>query len=410
MAHHISLTPAQLREQFDLDGERGFLPTSDPLIAPGANATPGQVLLTEISAQLPKRLLTGTLRRTIDALPVNALDLGDLVDAPTSPELRLAMAQLSFIAHGYMWSQDEPAQILPAVLAGPWRRAADALGRPPILSYGSYCLDNWRRMDADRPIELDNVALIHNFLAGVDEDWFVTIHVCIEHAAAPALTAAIGAAEESARPIPSIDVIRDHLNVIGDAMDAINAVFDRMPERCDPYIYYHRVRPFIFGTKDNPDLPNGLIYEGEYDNNPQFFRGETGAQSGIIPAIDALFGVMHAKDDLREYLAEMRTYMPPQHRAFVEYLETTSQVRRRVQDAEGLASAYDRCLEGVRAFRARHVEYASRYIHAQSQIHSLIGTGGSTERGTGGTPFMPYLKKHRDETEKHKVRTPGENA
>ena len=27
-----------------------------------------------------------------------------------------------------------------------------------------------------------------------------------------------------------------------------------MPEKCDPYIYYHRVRPFIFGTKDNPDL------------------------------------------------------------------------------------------------------------------------------------------------------------
>ena len=51
-----------------------------------------------------------------------------------------------------------------------------------------------------------------------------------------------------------------------------------MPEKCDPYVYYHRVRPYIFGTKDNPDLKKGLIYENQFDNKPQFFRGETGAQ------------------------------------------------------------------------------------------------------------------------------------
>ena len=28
---------------------------------------------------------------------------------------------------------------------------------------------------------------------------------------------------------------------------AMNAHFDRMPERCDPYIYYQRVRPYIHG-------------------------------------------------------------------------------------------------------------------------------------------------------------------
>jgi indoleamine 2,3-dioxygenase len=45
-----------------------------------------------------------------------------------------------------------------------------------------------------------------------------------------------------------------------------------MPEKCDPYIYYHRVRPFIFGTKDNPDLKKGLIYENQYNNKPQFLE------------------------------------------------------------------------------------------------------------------------------------------
>ena len=47
-----------------------------------------------------------------------------------------------------------------------------------------------------------------------------------------------------------------------------------MPEKCDPYVYYHRVRPYIFGTKDNPDLKEGLIYENQYNNKPQFFRGK----------------------------------------------------------------------------------------------------------------------------------------
>jgi len=46
-------------------------------------------------------------------------------------------------------------------------------------------------------------------------------------------------------------------------------------------IYFHRVRPYIYGWKNNPSLPNGLIYEGvlEYGGQGQILRGETGAQS-----------------------------------------------------------------------------------------------------------------------------------
>ena len=69
------------------------------------------------------------------------------------------------------------------------------------------------------------------------------------------------------------------------SLKAVNAIFSKMPEKCDPYVYYHRVRPYIFGTKDNPDLKQGLIYENQFNNKPQFFRGETGAQSSIIPLL-----------------------------------------------------------------------------------------------------------------------------
>ena len=40
-----------------------------------------------------------------------------------------------------------------------------------------------------------------------------------------------------------------------------------------------------------------------------------------------------------------------------------------------------------------------------SQINNPFGRGGSTITGTGGTPFMKYLKKHRDETQKQKIKS-----
>ena len=60
-------------------------------------------------------------------------------------------------------------------------------------------------------------------------------------------------------------------------------------------------------------------------------------------------------------------------------------------------------MEEIRKFRALHLEFAATYIHKQSQIENPFGRGGSTITGTGGTPFMKYLKKHRDETQKQKI-------
>jgi indoleamine 2,3-dioxygenase len=175
-----------------------------------------------------------------------------------------------------------------------------------------------------------------------------------------------------------------------------------MPERCDPYVYYHRVRPYMFGWKGNPALPNGVYYAGvtEYHEQPQQFAGETGAQSTIIPAFDAALGIRHRDDPMRPYLLDMLNYAPPGHRAFVHDVGTHSTIRtfvieQREADA-GLRTSYNTAVTAVERFRARHLEYAARYIVAPGRK-----AGDAAEQGTGGTPFMQYLKKHRDETSEH---------
>ena len=378
---------------------KGFLPKKFPLTEYSFHSSNSLFKLHEIASNLPKLLLTGRVPRTIELLKKDELSVEELLEKKLDKDLRLAMVQLSFIAHAFIWGGSKPKKILPEVIAEPWVQVANILGRPPVLSYASYCLDNWFLI-ADEPVSLENVGLITNFLGGLDEDWFVTVHVCIEKAASGAIVAAelLSGCNSDSDELE----IESLLFQIKTSILNMNNIFLRMPERCDPYIYYHRVRPFIFGSKDNPDLKKGLIFENQFDNKPQFFRGETGAQSSIIPSLDGALGIQHTNDSLRHYLNEMRKYMPPEHRKFIEKLESTSQVRKLVDQSIKLKDAYNDCLEELRNFRSLHLKYAGLYIHQQSEQKNPFGRGGSTIRGTGGTPFMSYLKKHHDETESHK--------
>ena len=377
-----------------------FLPSKDPLIK-YKTTSKSLNLISEISEQLPKLLLTGSVQNTINKLKNNDLSVDKVIANNDLREIRLAMVHISFIAHSFIWGSETPSKILPEVIAKPWVKLSKILGRPPILSYASYCLDNWYRLNKKDNICLENVGLHTNFLGGVDEDWFVTIHVCIEDAAGDAIKAATKLAKLNEKH--SVADFSIHLRAIIKSLRKVNAIFSRMPEKCDPYVYYHRVRPFIFGTKDNPDLRKGLIYQSQFDNKPQFFRGETGAQSSIMPFLDGALGIYHTQDHLRHYLNEMRDYMPPEHRSAIEHVENISNAKALIHESKKLINEYNKCLEEIRIFRAQHLEFAATYIHKQSQIKNPFGRGGSTITGTGGTPFMKYLKKHRDETQKQKI-------
>jgi indoleamine 2,3-dioxygenase len=379
-------------ETFHVDPQRGFLPATDPLGSLPSAFTPWE----EIAHNLPKLLVTDRLRHTFVQLPT--LKVAALRDPA---QLERAMLLLSYFGHAYVWADEKPADRIPAGIAVPWYAVAQRLGRPPVLSYASYALQNWRRLDATGPVALGNIVLRQNFLAGMDEEWFILVHVDIEAKVAPALVA-LGPAQTAVVTDQGQELER-HLTTIASALERAYATLLRMPERCDPYIYYHRVRPYIHGWKNHPALPQGVTYEGveAYGGTPQQFRGETGAQSSIIPALDAALGITHEDDPLRLYLMQMRDYMPPAHRAFIEALEQGPSIRQYViahqRDQPTLRDAYNACVQWIGRFRSKHLEYAGRYIHQQSQQ----SPDNPTDVGTGGTPFMPYLKKHRDETMAH---------
>jgi indoleamine 2,3-dioxygenase len=372
--------------------KRGFLPETDP-----AACLPSEYSAWEEAArQLPKLLAAGTARSVLGRLPL-------LETAPLTVSEALAergMLLLSYFGHAYVWGEAEVVSRIPRAVAVPWCQLSRYLGRPPILSYASYALHNWRRLETEGPIALGNLALLQNFLGGVDEEWFVLVHVEIEALAAAALTA-LGAMQRAVTE-DDREAVLAGLTIIGATLARMHATLARMPQRCDPYIYYHRVRPYIHGWKDQPALSGGVVYEGvvDYRGEPQLFRGETGAQSTIIPSFDGGLGIKHPPGPLSDYLDEMRLYMPPKHRRFLEAVEEGPSVRgyvaARPSDSE-LRDTYNLCVQELGRFRALHLDFAASYIYRQQQKN----LANPVAIGTGGTPFMEYLEEHRQTTLRH---------
>lgn len=87
----------------------------------------------------------------------------------------------------------------------------------------------------------------------MDDDWFVLVHVAIEAAAAPVLRASV-AAQDAVLDGDS-DALVHALGEMAAGLSVMISTLARMPERCDPHIYYHRVRSYLFGWKNNPALP-----------------------------------------------------------------------------------------------------------------------------------------------------------
>lgn len=355
----------------------GFLPEQDPLSSFRHDSP--LAVLDQIGHDLPSLLRDAGFRDYARRLTIPAWT------EPTEPErrlpeLRLYYVRLGFLASAYINQVGEPpASVLPANLAIPLCAACRLLSRPPILSYDGYALYNWKRFDPAGPIALGNIDTIQNFVHLYDEHWFILVHVEIEAIAAEILGAIDGAARGAATQ--DRVAVNRALVAMGDAVWRQVAVLRRIPEQMDPALYYKTFRPYIRFFEH-------VVYEG-VDAAPLDYRGETGAQSSIVPTLVAFLKLPHQPSLLTNHLADMQNFMPAEHRALIAEVQ-------RLPDVRPLAEKepYNNVLEGLATFREVHYGWAQEYIHKRV----------TDPRGTGGTPYMQWLKQLIDETRSHKIR------
>ena len=365
---------------WSLNDNMGFLPNPDPLTR--LPHKPEFDQLECIGLSMPTLLDSGMLRQELDRLPV--YDHG----AAEGQELDRLMLLYSYFASGYVWADPaSPADHIPKGVAVPLVQLASKLERQPILSYSSYCLNNWRRIDHHLAVRLGNIELLQHFLGGKDEAGFILIHVDIEARARHALLAArrIHRALNNDHPdwLKKQSQKQADLTEIATGLRKMRDTLDRMPEECSPDVYFREVRPYIFGFEN-------VVYEGCFNDRPQSYRGETGAQSSIIPALLALLGIEHKDSILTQHLSDMRAYMPKDHRRFVLQMESGGNLRNFLAShrVPELVEAYNRCVRELFGFRSTHLLYAITYIQAKM----------ANSTGTGGTPYMDWLGQLRDET------------
>ena len=372
---------------------RGFLPITNPLRTLPAEYYP----IEELQKTLPELFGTNHLRPYLKKFPEIKTDFSRLACPVT-----VAIAKnCLFAASAFIHNHNQPAAThLPRNLARLIVGACDYLQVPPILSYNFYCLNNWYFINQEDDFNPDNLHIIQGFIPDDCENWFIVIHVSIEHCAGAGLTAFVEAQKAIARD--EIAVTKDKLLVVVNSLEKMIKTLRRMPEHCRPEDYYHRVRPQIQGF-------NNVVYGGvkKFGGKPQSFRGETGAQSSIIPAFIRFLGIKHQASQLTQHLDDMLNYMPPAHRAFEgssiirdyiikklpeDFWEENCGWLWRYQPSgkkiQQIKEAYNDCLKLIHEFRKIHLGYAISYIQEK--------TGDRT--GTGGTPYVPWLTQMKDET------------
>ena len=376
---------------FDISEKTGFVPEEPPLSRLSGEAFSQWE---DVMGQLPALIESRQLREKVDSLPEAEFSEKTL---KSEREWWRAYNLLTFISQGYIWMEGERGLVdrVPRKLAVPWYEVSKHFNLHPVCTYANLVLQNYTLHDPRGAHSESNLSTASTFTGTSDEAWFFKVHILVEIAATSGLKAMVEAHRAMARK--DNKALVPELEAVARSLNEMKAAMDRMFQSCDPKTFYVKLRPFYAGSKGLAAFPNGLIYEG-VSPSPLQFCGGSGGESSSIYSFDIFLGVSHDS----EFVGEMMDYMPSKHREFLQVLGRQPSVREYVAqsgDAEVVRS-YNETIDAFTEFRCSHIKIVTRYIVSQKK-HSI--NASLEDKGTGGTEFMPFLKKLRDETTGLKV-------
>jgi indoleamine 2,3-dioxygenase len=333
-------------------------------------------------------------------------------------------------------------QILPPSLAVPLLAVSDHLEVPPVATYAALNLWNFTSSTGCFT-DLDKLRSPHTFTGTEDESWFLCVSVAMEAQGAYIMPTMLGALRAiQTRDYETIAAALDELSV---CIRKVGVLLDRMRERCDPMVFYHKIRPFLAGSKNMAPagLPKGLFYdEGNGKGSWQQWRGGSNGQSSLIQFWDVVLGVTHTaegsnnphamagKPENKSFHQEVREYMPGGHRRLLEHVERSGSIRSLAmmptcgEEHARMQECYAAATKTLTEFRNKHLGIVTTYIVIPSRKPWTGDRGGnhtvnlatmSTRQqnnkkdvdksgadkeltGTGGTALLPFLKQARDDT------------
>lgn len=410
-----------------------FLPESSPAIR---LSDPYYQPWESLAARLPELINNGGIHAAVSAMPLLKIDrlVGDA-------EWRRAYVLLAFITHANVWGGQRPCEVLPPQVSVPFLHVSRVLELPPVLSYAAANLWNFRSTNPEGDLtDIDALETLVSFTGTRSESWFLLISVIMEARGAAIIDTMLTAL--AAVKTREYDIIIAALRELATCIDGVGDLLERMYEQCDPQVFYHRIRPFLAGSKNMAaaGLPRGVFYdEGDGKGEWRQLRGGSNGQSSMIQFFDVVLGVDHrgngagpgAEEDAdklpseeKTFHAQVREYMPGPHARFLIYVARLGSIRElallepRTDEQHQLREAYTAAIDALTEFRNKHIRIVTRYIvvpsrQAQSaatrtegaqKMNLATSSDGVAKAedltGTGGTALMPFLKQSRDDTKR----------
>jgi indoleamine 2,3-dioxygenase len=377
---------------FDVSEKHGFLPIKDPIVKLGEPYGQLQSLIDDLHVFQDKNKGILGIGNQIEDRVSNLFNYVEQIKLESDVFILQALFRAyTFITSGYTLelayqefiksgNYGKARNILPINISQPLIEVSNKLQVYPWLDYHyAYSLGNYVKKDPNGSLDWTNLDMACKFTGTSDEIGFIMVHVYINE-----LTPKLVSSVMNYGKTQNVK----YLAQCASTMESINTR-RRSMWLASKHERYNDFRIFIMGIKGNDGIfGDGLVYTGFFDNKPQKFRGQTGAQDSIIPMIDIFSGIVdyYPENELTTYLMDLRSYRPVCIQEFFTDLRTYYQSNPifdtlvRTENFEGLVYLL-KIVDEVYLFRNGHWQFVQKYIMSNTKYAFA----------TGGTPITTWL-------------------